>query len=784
MRLSLVVVALALGGCNCQQMTPLMTPLTCDAGFPCGGACVTSDDKHCGACGTVCDATQACAANKCYPKDCVGAPCGANQVCPSGVCVDVSCAGVVCPSGQACAAGVCEPTSCSNVACPVNQVCYAGACTDSSCIGVVCPIGEQCFGGLCAATSCFDHMRDGAETDVDCGGDCPGCGPGGACTVAADCASRSCVGGHCATPTGCNDGKQNGSETDIDCGGPSCPACGDGQHCSFGRDCKSMLCGPGVCLSGPTCMDMIQNQGETDVDCGGMTSCPRCATGKHCGTGTDCLGAECSSDAGTGVCLQTPCSNGMLDPGETDVDCGGPTCGKCALGKVCGGKSDCQSNVCQMGRCVAAACNDSTVDGAETDIDCGGGTCPGCAAGKSCLLGRDCDSMVCDATKHCAAPTCTDNVQNGSESGVDCGGTCFPCGFTQPTYLPTGNNPRDVVAGDFDGDGNLDLAVNSENDATLAVFLGNGDGTFKPRKNYSTAIGQVHMVMGHIDGDALWDVVLTNPAAPGIGLYVMLGQDGGTFGGPIPYAAAVGYNGFPAALGDLNGDNKTDVVVEGFVQTSMGQKQGVNVLLGQGNGTFDAPLNTALPCCADSSAALGEVNGDGMLDIIASGSSGLLDVLPGLGGGMFGAAVPLETTAAGTSVQFVAVADLNGDGKGEVLAAYQYEGLRLYPNKGNGTFNPKIVYATQPSMTAGVPAGIVVGHIDRDANLDVAVSVSSSSTGVALFTGTGTGLLSGPTWFPMNASGGLALGDFDKDGKPDLAVVSTGNTVGVMLNRF
>jgi hypothetical protein len=666
----------------------------------------------------------------------------------------------------------------------VNQVCYAGACTDAACVGVLCPGGQQCVGGACTAASCFDHMRDGMETDLDCGGTCPGCGPGGACSVASDCGSRSCVGGHCATPTGCGDGKQNGAETDIDCGGPSCPPCGDGLHCSIGRDCKSALCGPGVCLSGPTCMDMIQNEGETDVDCGGMTSCPRCATGKHCGGGPDCLGGECSSDAGTGVCVQTPCSNGVVDPLETDVDCGGPTCGKCALGKMCGAKGDCQSNVCQMGRCVAAACNDTMVDGAETDIDCGGGTCPGCAAGKACLLGRDCDSMSCDATKHCAAPTCTDNVQNGSESGVDCGGTCFPCGFTQPTYLPTGNNPHDVVAGDFDGDGNLDIAVNSENDTTLAVYLGNGDGTFKPRKNYSTAFGQIHMVMGHIDSDGLWDLVLTNQAAPGVGLYVMLGQDGGSFGAPIPYAPAVGYNGFPAALADLNGDNRTDVVIEGFVQTSMGQKQGAHVLLGQGNGTFDPPLVNAVACCQDAPPAVGEINGDGMLDIVAAGSAGTLDILLGTGGGMFGAPAPLETATNNGSTPFIAVADLNGDGKGEVLSVYQYEGLRLYPNKGNGTFSPKIVYATQPNMTPGVPAGMVVGHIDRDANLDVAVSVSSSSTGVALFTGTGTGLLSGPTWFPMNAHGGLALGDFDKDGKPDLAVVSTGNTVGIMLNRF
>ncbi len=94
----------------------------------------------------------------------------------------------------------------------------------------------------------------------------------------------------------CTDGVRDGTETDVDCGGGTCPPCADGKDCSFGSDCVSKVCTGGTCIAA-TCTDGVQNGNETDVDCGGGT-CPPCAPNKHCAVATDCA---------SGICTATVC---------------------------------------------------------------------------------------------------------------------------------------------------------------------------------------------------------------------------------------------------------------------------------------------------------------------------------------------------------------------------------------------------------------------------------------------------------------------------------------------
>ncbi len=90
-------------------------------------------------------------------------------------------------------------------------------------------------------------MKDGTETDVDCGGaSCPPCLPNKMCDVPADCLEHVCTGGRCAVPS-CTDGVKNGTETDVDCGGGSCPPCPPGDTCLLSGDCQSMACDGGLC---------------------------------------------------------------------------------------------------------------------------------------------------------------------------------------------------------------------------------------------------------------------------------------------------------------------------------------------------------------------------------------------------------------------------------------------------------------------------------------------------------------------------------------------------------
>jgi hypothetical protein len=104
---------------------------------------------------------------------------------------------------------------------------------------------------------------------VDCGASCPKCIAGQACGVASDCQSLRCVGGVCQTAT-CSDSVKNGSESDVDCGGGGCAKCGAGKTCTGASNCASGVCTGGKCQA-PTCTDQVTNGAETSTDCGGGT---------------------------------------------------------------------------------------------------------------------------------------------------------------------------------------------------------------------------------------------------------------------------------------------------------------------------------------------------------------------------------------------------------------------------------------------------------------------------------------------------------------------------------
>jgi len=100
--------------------------------------------------------------------------------------------------------------------------------------------------GTCVGL-CYDNVKDGTESDVDCGGSCSKhCSTGKQCNVAADCYSQVCN-GVCQQST-CTDGVKNGGESDVDCGGGSCPKCVTGKSCDGGSDCVSGTCSQNHCL--------------------------------------------------------------------------------------------------------------------------------------------------------------------------------------------------------------------------------------------------------------------------------------------------------------------------------------------------------------------------------------------------------------------------------------------------------------------------------------------------------------------------------------------------------
>ncbi|SRR6266540_478206 len=94
------------------------------------------------------------------------------------------------------------------------------------------------------------------------------------------------------------------------------------------------------------------------------------------------------------------CRNGNKDVGETDVDCGGNSCGPCDIGQGCAAQQDCAKGTCELttgtGKCTAAVfCSNTRRDSSETDVDCGGDSCAPCAANRKCTANDDCASGTC-----------------------------------------------------------------------------------------------------------------------------------------------------------------------------------------------------------------------------------------------------------------------------------------------------------------------------------------------------------------------------------------------------
>jgi hypothetical protein len=150
-------------------------------------------------------------------------------------------------------------------------------------------VSEVCVAGICAAATCADGVKNGGESDLDCGAACPpGCSTGELCLVSADCESLECAGAAVKTcaPPGCFDGHKNGDETDINCGGSCAQACPPGYGCLVNDDCIGEMCDPAALVCSPTCDDGFINQGESDPDCGGP--CAGCPAGWHCFTSADC----------------------------------------------------------------------------------------------------------------------------------------------------------------------------------------------------------------------------------------------------------------------------------------------------------------------------------------------------------------------------------------------------------------------------------------------------------------------------------------------------------------
>ncbi len=354
-----------------------------------------------------------------------------------------------------------------------------------------------------------------------------------------------------------------------------------------------------------------------------------------------------------------------------------------------------------------------------------------------------------------------------------------------------GSNPIFEVAGDFNGDGLPDLAVLSTDNingdsGTIALFFGKGDGTFTagPTTPVATSNLTAYTVMigGDFNGDGKMDLAVLSPsiAYDSDNVTTYLGNGDGTFGAPQTSTATnlnqAGGDVLPGAMvaGDFNGDGKIDLAIVG----DYANVGGVNILLGNGDGTFKAGATF------DSNQGFGQIatgdfNGDGIPDLVATNyfAPGGATILLGKGDGTFsdtGTPLPIDTFA-----RSIVVGDFSGDGKLDL--AFGFTGaVEVYLGNGNGTFTQ-----ASGSPVSGAGMSLVAGDFNHDGKLDLA-GIDNYNDQIDLFSGAGDGTFTetvttpnvSPTWLGPFA---VVAADFNGDGVPDLAMLTKNQATASIL---
>jgi VCBS repeat protein/centrosomal CEP192-like protein/ASPM-SPD-2-Hydin domain-containing protein len=336
-----------------------------------------------------------------------------------------------------------------------------------------------------------------------------------------------------------------------------------------------------------------------------------------------------------------------------------------------------------------------------------------------------------------------------------------------------------AAVADFNGDGKLDYVTANQGNNTIGIALGNGDGTFKSPTGISVACNPVSVAVGDFNGDGKLDLaVSTDGCSPGTnGVAILLGNGDGTFtaGGKLTAPLS---NALSAVVGDFNGDGKMDLaVVDRGVSTDS-----VFFFFGNGNGTFQAPTSVSLGGLAASNQIVAaDFNKDGHLDVAVSEINGSnVVVILGAGNGTFQAPRTIALPAQGWGV---AVGDFNGDGVPDLVATTPSNGgVSVFLGKGDGNFTPvnNPATGTLPTTNADVPGGgaqpIAVGDFNKDGKLDILAGLSgvSSAACVAVLLGNGDGTFQPELLFGVaDTPQSLAVGDFNGDGRLDW-MASTG----------
>ena len=312
------------------------------------------------------------------------------------------------------------------------------------------------------------------------------------------------------------------------------------------------------------------------------------------------------------------------------------------------------------------------------------------------------------------------------------------------------------------------------------MFLGNGDGTFQIAIRFAVGASPYSAVVADFNSDGLLDLAVTASGR----VSILLGNGDGTVQPAMDFPAPI-YS--CATVADFNGDGVADLA-----GCSGGSPPRVAVLLGNGDGTFqDAQSFLAgLPQSVTTSVIVGDFNGDGINDLVVgtarppiTGDPGMTALLLGNGDGTFQA---LRSVAPG-DVVLIGTGDFNGDGFPDLVGIPRSGSNSIWAMLGNGdsTFQPMQLIAEVPYPIRAM----AIGDFDADGTADLAVGNSPDilrqSALISVVRGNGDGTFQLPLNFPFwSVPASIAVADFNGDGVQDLAVAgSDTNTVSILLGN-
>jgi len=339
--------------------------------------------------------------------------------------------------------------------------------------------------------------------------------------------------------------------------------------------------------------------------------------------------------------------------------------------------------------------------------------------------------------------------------------------FAKVGNIAVGSSPISTTAGDFDGDGDLDLAVANRYSGNLSILKNGGRGVFVPSSTPTVGSEPYSVAAGDFDGDSDLDLAVANRVSGNVSILKNSGN-GAFTPSSTPKVKSQPYS---VTAGDFDGDGDLDLAVANY------DSGAISILKNNGSGAF-ALSSLVRGLNRPYSVATGDLDGDGDVDLaVANQNSNSASILKNDGKGVF---APSSAVSVGSNPAAVAAGDFDGDGDVDLAVANQYSNnVSILKNNGNGVFIP---------TTVGVgnyyPAAVNAGDFDGDGDLDLAVGYGYYySNNFFILKNNGSGAFTPTTLSVGNGPASIAAGDFDGDGDLDLAVGNSySNNISILKN--